>query len=712
MKTPRMYGWSRKANRKQGTLRLFFLGLIVLAILHLPGLAQEAADAKQSPHTEAIASFIDFATKQMKADRIPGLSIGFMKDDHFWTQGLGYSDLENQVLAKPQSSYRMASISKTFTAIAVLQLVEAGKIELDKEVQIYVPYFPRKKWPITVRQLLGHLGGISHYNSDEEQHIKVHKNTKEALEIFQHFDLVAEPETKYHYSSYGYNLLGAVIEVASDQSYGDYITEHIFKPLGMTDSRPESPRDLIPHRVRGYRLVDSRIQNSEFIDISSRFAAGGTRSTVVDLLKYARAICEGRLLKKETWKVMFTPIATKNGYLIRRGMSWNVSPWKGHFQVSHGGSQPETITYLLIFPTERFAAAVCANLERAKVLPYIRRLTELVLDQDLDSSAYLPNRQEQALYSACMQTFSHGLSRYDYFGEPEASDPRALKRAFDYFNQNVHTRAINADPKRVTKSLRDGIHPVSQSAFTQVGAHMASVLGKTYGKDRLQDYHQNPLDFFSDYIRLKDPEYKLSRSISQMIALWEKDWARTYPEYLRYLHISADTDFEVLLPRLRKTFAKASIYPDFSQELRDAAGIFISRNDMGMTIQILSTCVEVYPDDPYNLLSLGNAYLLAGDEKKAHSFYKKSHALSPIDLRYFQELAARLDGRNKMPELLSLSKIFVKLYPKNALVHKIIAGTYLKLGEVSTAIKHYQKALKFDPSLEGIEAKLKELLKK
>lgn len=559
---------------------------------------------------------------------------------------------------------------------------------------------------------MGHLGGIRHYGSDEEQHIKVHKNTKEALEIFQDSDLVAEPGTEYHYSSYGYNLLGAVIEAASGQSYGDYITEHIFKPQGMTDSRPENPRDLIPHRVRGYHLVDGGIQNSEFVDISSRFAAGGTRSTVVDLLKYARAICEGRLLKKETWKAMFTPMATKNGYLIRRGMSWNVYPWKGHFQVSHSGSQPETVTYLLIFPAERFAAAVCANLERAKVLPYIRRLTELVLDQDLDSSAYLPNRQEQSLYGACMQTFSHGLSHYDYFGEPAATDPKALRRAFDYFNHNVHTRAINADPKRVNKNLQNGIHPVSQTAFTQVGAHMAFVLGKTYGRDKLHNYHQNPLVFFSDYIRLKDPEYKLSRNISSQIARWEKDWARTYPEYLRYLHISADTDFDTLLPRLRKTFAKASIYPDFSQELRDAAGIFIARNDIGKTFQILSACVEAYPDNPYNLLSLGNAYLVAGDEKKAHNFYKKSHALSPIDLRYFEELAARLDGRNKTAELLSLSKIFVEFYPKNALVHKSIAGTYLKLGEVSTAIKHYQKALKFDPSLEGIEAKLQKLLKK
>ena len=133
---------------------------------------------------------------------------------------------------------------------------------------------------------------------------------------------------------------------------------------------------------------------------------------------------------------------------------------------------------------------------------------------------------------------------------------------------------------------------------------------------------------------------------------------------------------------------------------------------MDRTFQILSTCVESYPDNPYNLLSLGNAYLLAGDAKRARRFYKKSHALNPISPHYFEELAARLDTLDKMEELLNLSEIFVELYPKNAQVHKNIANTYLKLGKINVAIEHYQKALKFDPSLEGIEAKLQELLKR
>ena len=159
-----------------------------------------ATDSSQSSLSKAIKEFEKFIGEQMALDKVPGLSMGFMKGDFTWAKGFGYSDLENKVTAKPESSYRLASITKTITAIAVLQLAEEAKIDLDAEVQTYVPYFPKKKWPVTIRLLLGHLGGISHYkNYDEEGHIKVHKDTKEALAIFQDFDLVAEPDEGWQF---------------------------------------------------------------------------------------------------------------------------------------------------------------------------------------------------------------------------------------------------------------------------------------------------------------------------------------------------------------------------------------------------------------------------------------------------------------------------------------------------------------------------------
>jgi Beta-lactamase len=123
-----------------------------------------------------------------------------------------------------EKSLKHASVQKSMTAVAVLQLVEKGRIDLDAEVQNYVPFYPRKQFPITIRQLRGHLGGIPHYvNRDVEQHFKDHKDIKQTIAVFANFDLVVEPGRKFVYSSYGYNLLGTVIEGASGESYPQYM---------------------------------------------------------------------------------------------------------------------------------------------------------------------------------------------------------------------------------------------------------------------------------------------------------------------------------------------------------------------------------------------------------------------------------------------------------------------------------------------------------
>jgi CubicO group peptidase (beta-lactamase class C family) len=251
--------------------------------------------------------FEDFVRQQMEKNKTPGMTIGFIKDEYIWVKGFGYADLENKIPAKAESVYRLPSVNKSMTAVAVLQLVEQGKINLDAEIQTYVSYFPKKKYPVTVRQLLYHLGGIPHYvNRETEQHIKEYKTTREAIAIFENFDLVAEPGTKFSYSSYGYNLLGAIIESASKQPYADYMRERIWQPLGMNATQMDDPLALIPNRVSGYQIINNELKNSEFINISSRFAAGGTRGTVVDLLKFMKGLNEGKILSSKCVVLMYS----------------------------------------------------------------------------------------------------------------------------------------------------------------------------------------------------------------------------------------------------------------------------------------------------------------------------------------------------------------------------------------------------------------------
>ena len=365
---------------------------VALLLCQLPSspVAAQAPQPSQAAdkYAEKLRAFEEFVREQMEKNKIPGMTVGFVKDDYVWVKGFGYADVENKVPAKAESSYRLASVQKSMTAAAILQLVEQGKVNLDAEVQTYVPYFPKKKFPVTIRQLLYHLGGIPHYvNRAAEQHIKEHKTTREAIAIFENFDLVAEPGTKFSYSTYGYNLLGAVIEGVSGQSYADYMREHVWRPLGMSDTRMDDPLDIIHNRVRGYQLINGELKNSEFINVSSRFAAGGTRGTVVDLLKFMRGLNDGRLLSQASVDLMYASAKTRDGNIsgfpktAGYTMGWNLGPQKSGLVVFNDGGQQETRTFILNFPAKRFALAVAQNFERDDDGAIFLRLYELVLDE-------------------------------------------------------------------------------------------------------------------------------------------------------------------------------------------------------------------------------------------------------------------------------------------------------------------------------------------
>ena len=350
-------------------MRKFLIAFGVALLFASPARPKSAAEDSGAPKVSQLEYFI---ATEMERQGIPGLSMAVVGPDFTWAKGFGFADLENRVPATEQSSYRMASVTKPMTAIAILDLVEEGKIELDAEVQTYVPWFPKKQYPITIRQLLGHIGGMSHYrNYMTEGRIREPKNTREAIAIFQDFDLIAEPGTKYSYSSYGFNLLGAVIEGASGRSYGEFMRERVWGPMGMTSTRMDDPREIIPNRVRGYTFENGTVRNSEYVDISSRFAGGGTRSTVLDMTRLAREV--GRVLDPATVTTMWTTLATRDGKETGYGLGWSVGPLGGRPSSGHSGSQQETRTLLVHLPREGYTIAVASNYEDASLWPFVNR---------------------------------------------------------------------------------------------------------------------------------------------------------------------------------------------------------------------------------------------------------------------------------------------------------------------------------------------------
>jgi CubicO group peptidase (beta-lactamase class C family) len=356
--------------------RILFLLLLLGA--SAPGAPQGRADLPR-PTLEKIERLI---AEEMARQEIPGLSVAVVVEGELrGSRGYGFADLENFVPAKASTVYRLASISKPITAVAALQLAEGGKLDLDADIRKYVPSFPEKPWPVTARQLLGHLGGIRHYRGSEEvASTRRYAGVTEALAIFRDDPLLQEPGTKYTYTTYGYNLLGGAVESAAGMKFMDYLRERIFRPAGMDRIRDDDQQALIPNRAQGYRKTpEGDLRNSILADVSNKIPGGGLCSTVEDLARFAIAVQKGTLLSAESTERMFTRQKTKDGQETRYGLGWSIDERDGRKEVTHGGGQPRVATFLYMLPQERCAVALMTNLEGARLPDLARRIADAAL---------------------------------------------------------------------------------------------------------------------------------------------------------------------------------------------------------------------------------------------------------------------------------------------------------------------------------------------
>ncbi len=241
-----------------------------------------------------------------------------------WNKGYGYADLENSAPVTDKTKFRVGSVSKTLTSAALGQLIEAGKLDLDEEVQTYVPAFPRKTFPITVRQVAGHLAGIRHYNGNEFFSAENYDSVAAGLAIFADDPLINKPGSAYAYSTYGWNLLSAVVEGASGEDFLDYMKTHVFANANMADSVADINASVIADRTRFYHFDDDSgaNNNAPYVDNSNKWAGGGFLSTPADLLRFARAMFDGTLVNAETLVMMTTSQATDGGEKTNYGIGW------------------------------------------------------------------------------------------------------------------------------------------------------------------------------------------------------------------------------------------------------------------------------------------------------------------------------------------------------------------------------------------------------
>ena len=312
----------------------------------------------------------------------PGIAIAVAVDgETVWSEGFGYANLEHRVPMQPSVKFRVGSISKSLTAAAVARLVEDGSLDPDAPVQEYVPSFPEKSHPITTRQLGGHLAGIRHYRGDENFIRDPYPTVLDGLTIFADDPLLHEPGTMFAYTSYGFNLLSAVVEGAAKKPFLDHMREAVFRPLGLRDTVADFVVPIISGRTSYYVRDDAgSVVNAPWVDNSYKWAGGGFLSTTGDVLAFANAHLDDDFLSEASRKLLFTEQKTRDGEGVGYGLGWFIRTREdGRRLLSHSGGSVGGTSLMVMEPESRVVVVGLINLTRANN-DVVREVLDLFID--------------------------------------------------------------------------------------------------------------------------------------------------------------------------------------------------------------------------------------------------------------------------------------------------------------------------------------------
>ncbi|GET36732.1 serine hydrolase [Microseira wollei] len=286
------------------------------------------------------------------------------------SQGYGMANLEHSVANTPQTKFRLGSVTKQFTAAAILHLQQQGLLEVNSPLSAYLPDYPQSE-QITVHHLLTHTAGIPNYTSfpDYVQQQRKAMTLDEVITWFSNKPLEFTPGDRHSYSNSGYAVLTKLIETVSDRSYADYLQHCIFEPLRMTDSGYDRSEPILSHRASGYRPAEAGYYHAEFLDMSIPVGAGALYSTVEDLYKWDQALYSDAILSETSRHAMFAPavrIGEEDGDAFY-GYGWVIDRLYERDRVAHEGGIDGFTTSLARFPSEQMVIIVLSNLVTAPV---------------------------------------------------------------------------------------------------------------------------------------------------------------------------------------------------------------------------------------------------------------------------------------------------------------------------------------------------------
>ena len=343
--------------------------------------AQEVSSTSQQAAPAAWAGAVDHGQQIVRASvmeqNLPGVSVAVgIGGDLVWAEGFGWADLENKVPVGPQTRFKIGSASIALTSAAVGVLLEKGRLRLDDEIRMHVPAFPEKEWPVTLRQLMGHLGGVRTDGGDEGPFRSEHCDTpSEGLRLFADASLRFQPGTQYRHSLYGWTLLSAAVEAAAQDPLYSFMREHIFKPLGMNATMPDDVTETMPDRAMGYfpRGGDPRYGvdgGPRVADYSCYAGAATFLSTPSDLVRFGTGINSGKLLRPATVESLQASQRLPSGEQTGYGLGWDreIVTLAGEqvTSIGHDGRwMGGPVASLITFPRHDIVVAVTANIAYA-----------------------------------------------------------------------------------------------------------------------------------------------------------------------------------------------------------------------------------------------------------------------------------------------------------------------------------------------------------
>jgi CubicO group peptidase (beta-lactamase class C family) len=324
--------------------------------------------------TVALAQQIDALLREAYQPREPGAAVVVVQDGTTVLRaGYGMANMELGVAIEPHMVFRLGSITKQFTAVAILLLMEDGKLALDDDITRFLPTYPTQGYRITVEHLLTHTSGIRSYTSMPEWQALWRKDLalEELVDLFKDQPMVFAPGARWEYNNSGYVLLGTVIEQASGQSYEAFLQRRIFEPLGMAHTAYDHTERVVPGRVAGYERGTDGLQNAAYLSMTHPHAAGALISSVDDLARWDAALSTDQLLPQRTLQRAWTSSVLSDGTETGYGLGWMLGSHEGYRLIEHAGGINGFVTNAVRVPGARLYVAVLANALPPELAPTV-----------------------------------------------------------------------------------------------------------------------------------------------------------------------------------------------------------------------------------------------------------------------------------------------------------------------------------------------------